>query len=688
MKNKITTPIQLGIFALIALLLAGVFLINAYIKKEKQRDLDDWAVRLGMVTENRSAAISNWLSAQTSTLEELSNNASLQLYLYQLSQRQQSPLATESAQLGFLRNLILASANRYGFSADSPDKNIPANLPRHSTRGLALLDKDKHLVAATAGMPQLGKIFSNTIDRAIQSGRSQISDIILDVNERALIGFAVPVPMVIGGKDTAQYSGVLFGVRAAQQDLYPLLSDGIPMTSKDEALLIKTEPNQLVFISPTQDASLPTRKTLPLDRSDLASVAAASAPGKFGQYQNYERRDVLSISRKIPSSDWVLVQQIDALEALQESNRHQQFLTTTFSLLLFFIAATLIAAWRHGSSVRALHDADTLRLQATALEQKTELLHAITSHVEAYVILLDEQQEILFANARLASVTATKSEELTGSTLISLLGPVNGQALSEPLRRVQTEHAIQHCIRQLIIGDEERVFECSLVPVDRVNDRSNTTLMVLHDITELQRIEHKHASLLRNLVNTLMHVVDLHDPNSAHHSAHVVEVSTAIGTALQLSEEDANALDMAASLANLGKIFVPKEILTSTAPLTDAEQALVRRHVQFGTELLKDLDFEGPVLDTISQKQELLDGSGYPKQLRGDEIILTARILAVANAFVALVSPRAYRSPATIQQALDQLVKDSNSHYDRRVVAALFHVTENNKDWSAWLEVD
>ena len=294
-----------------------------------------------------------------------------------------------------------------------------------------------------------------------------------------------------------------------------------------------------------------------------------------------------------------------------------------------------------------------------------------------------------FANARLASVTATKSEELTGSTLISLLGPVNGQALSEPLRRVQTEHAIQHCIRQLIIGDEERVFECSLVPVDRVNDRSNTTLMVLHDITELQRIEHKHASLLRNLVNTLMHVVDLHDPNSAHHSAHVVEVSTAIGTALQLSEEDANALDMAASLANLGKIFVPKEIPHQHPHRSQMQSiALVRRHVQFGTELLKDLDFEGPVLDTISQKQELLDGSGYPKQLRGDEIILTARILAVANAFVALVSPRAYRNPATIQQALDQLVKDSNSHYDRRVVAALFHVTENNKDWSAWLEVD
>jgi HD-GYP domain-containing protein (c-di-GMP phosphodiesterase class II) len=99
---------------------------------------------------------------------------------------------------------------------------------------------------------------------------------------------------------------------------------------------------------------------------------------------------------------------------------------------------------------------------------------------------------------------------------------------------------------------------------------------------------------------------------------------------------------------------------------------------------LQDLDFEGPVLDTIAQKQEHLDGSGYPNGLTGDDILLTARILAVSNAFVALVSPRAYRQAVSIEAALDQLLRESGSKFDRHVVAALFHVAENRSDWTDW----
>jgi len=182
-----------------------------------------------------------------------------------------------------------------------------------------------------------------------------------------------------------------------------------------------------------------------------------------------------------------------------------------------------------------------------------------------------------------------------------------------------------------------------------------------------------------------MHVVDLHDPNSANHSSRMVEVANAIGRELRLSPEDSRTLDLAASLANLGKIFVPREVLTKAEPLTAAEQALLQRHVQFGTEMLADLEFDGPVVDTIAQKQEHLDGSGYPNGLKGDGISLTARILAVSNAFVALLSPRAYRKPIGIQEALQQLLEECDSKYDRHVVAALFHVAENREDWSDWL---
>jgi len=150
---------------------------------------------------------------------------------------------------------------------------------------------------------------------------------------------------------------------------------------------------------------------------------------------------------------------------------------------------------------------------------------------------------------------------------------------------------------------------------------------------------------------------------------------------MQLSQQEMETLEMAASLANIGKLFVPAGILAKAGPLDEAEQAVLREHVQHALEILRGLEFDGPVLETIAQKQEHMDGSGYPLGLAGDAILPTARILAVANAFVALVSPRAWRKAVSAREALDRLLADSGSRYDRRVVAALMHVIENRPDW-------
>jgi PAS domain S-box-containing protein len=682
---KLSKPVLGGLIALLSLLVAGALLITVYVKQERQRDLDDWAIRLGMIAENRVNSIEIWLSSQTEGLSELANNASLQLYLWQLTKREEQNPTVEPAQLSYLRNLVLASAKRYGFMPDPQQPEIPANLPKVYDAGLALIDAKQRHVVSTTGMPEIGAVFRSAIQAALDNGKPAFSELVPDPYDRVLLGIAVPVPVVLGAQDNWAYGGVVFGVVNAERSLFPLLKAGVPITPSDESLLIGERDGQVVYLSPTRDAGTPTRKTLPMDRSRLASAAALRQPGAFGEYRNYQGREVLATSRALRSTPWVLLQEVDATQALMESNRHRRFLITAFSLLLFFFAAILVAAWRHGSSVRARHDADALRSKTLELEKQTELLHAVTDNTEAYVILMDAQQHVLFANAPLAAKLQVTAQELIGNSLAGVLGPANVQPMADAIEALQQDGATHHCTRQMVIDDEERSFQCSLVPVDRVGERYHAILLVLQDVTELQRAQQKHAMLMRNLVETLMHVVDLHDPNSANHSSRMAEVANAIGRELKLTPEDSRTLDLAASLANLGKIFVPREVLTKTSPLTEAEQALLQRHVQYGTEMLADLDFEGPVVDSIAQKQEHLDGSGYPNGLKGEAILLTARILAVSNAFVALVSPRAYRAPIGIDEALDRLLKDSTTKYDRRVVAALFHVAENRKDWSDWL---
>ncbi len=140
---NIRRSVTAAILALVVLVGAGGLLINLYIEDERQRDLLQWESRLGLVADSKADALARSLAADQRDLRELANNASLQLYLWQLvrARQQQTPDGeqAESAQQAYLRNLMLAAAERGGYMPD-PAARVPANLPRSLSYGLALLD--------------------------------------------------------------------------------------------------------------------------------------------------------------------------------------------------------------------------------------------------------------------------------------------------------------------------------------------------------------------------------------------------------------------------------------------------------------------------------------------------------------------------------------------------------------------
>ena len=136
---------------------------------------------------------------------------------------------------------------------------------------------------------------------------------------------------------------------------------------------------------------------------------------------------------------------------------------------------------------------------------------------------------------------------------------------------------------------------------------------------------------------------------------------------------------------NVGKIKTP-EALFSEKALTPENKDQIRKSILESADLLKDIEFDGPVVDTLRQAMEHVDGSG-PLGLKADEIILTARIIAVANAFVAMVSTRAYREAMSIDTALDELHKLVDKTYSRKVVAALEHYIENAGGRESWGQI-
>ena len=128
-------------------------------------------------------------------------------------------------------------------------------------------------------------------------------------------------------------------------------------------------------------------------------------------------------------------------------------------------------------------------------------------------------------------------------------------------------------------------------------------------------------------------------------------------------------------------------MLTNIEPLTKEEELMLRKHVDYSVEILQDIEFDGPVITFIQQKNERLDGGGYPEGVSEDDIVQESRILSVANAFVAMTSSRAYRSGMPIKEVLDVLMSEADSRYDRHVIAALFHVVENHSAWLSWQQV-
>jgi len=683
--SRLSIVIPVG--ALIILVLVGAFFINAYIDQERERDLLQWEARLGLVADTKVDAIESFLNKTFDDLQELADNASLQLYLGQLLRPERSAAAdTEAAPLSYLRNLVLASANRYGYwFGDGP--RINANVPVTAASGLALLDRDFNVIVATPGMPPIGAAYRETLERALGGVGRQANGIVPESQDRAVIVLAVPVEAVMGSTAAGgdDKIGLLVGIKDAERELFPIVASGAGFAEDSEAILLEMRGDRVVYLSSTNDGTKPMRRSLPANRARLAAAQAVQTLDDFDILNSYAGRPVLQVSRRVERQTWVLAQQVDAVQALSESKQRRRFLLVSLSLLLLTIVAITVAAWRHGSSVRAQQQAAELRDTALKLQKQTELLHAISDNVDVLTILVDDTQKIVFTNQALANASGMRLTELLEVDMAAALGAATAAELDDGIRQARSTNEPAHRVMSLRLGARDAVYHTSFIPVARIGQHENPLLLVFSDITRLQRAQRRHESLLRNLVRTLVQVVDLHDPYYAFHSARIAEVAVAIGREMGLNRRDLETLELAATLAHVGKIAIPREVLVKTGTLTDDEQQLLRAHVENGLALLRNVDFEGPVLETIAQKQEHIDGSGYPKGLTGDRMTLPGKILAVANAFVALISPRAYRHALPVDHAVDRLMRDADVLYDRQVLAALFHVAENVQDsWSAW----
>ncbi|MCX7918177.1 MAG: PAS domain S-box protein [bacterium] len=194
-----------------------------------------------------------------------------------------------------------------------------------------------------------------------------------------------------------------------------------------------------------------------------------------------------------------------------------------------------------------------------------------------------------------------------------------------------------------------------------ITDRKQAEVALRNSFEQVRRA-------LEGTVGAIAETVEKRDPYTAGHQRGVAKLAVAIAQALQLSSQQIEGIRVAGILHDIGKMYIPAEILTKPTKLTELEFNLIKTHAESGYDILKGIEFPWPVAQIVFQHHERLNGSGYPKGLPEEAILLEAKIIAVADVVEAMASNRPYRPMLGVEVALDEIAKNCHILYDARIV--------------------
>jgi len=190
---------------------------------------------------------------------------------------------------------------------------------------------------------------------------------------------------------------------------------------------------------------------------------------------------------------------------------------------------------------------------------------------------------------------------------------------------------------------------------------------VSNDITKRKQAEERLKKTINATIETVSKTIEAKDPYTSGHQQRVSQLSTAIAKELNLSPDKIEGIRIASLIHDIGKIGLPSEILSKPTKLTDIEFNLIKEHSQKGYNILKPIDFSYPIAQIVLQHHERLNGSGYPQGLKGEKILLEAKIIGIADVVEAMSSHRPYRPAWGIDKALEEISKNKGILYDPEV---------------------
>lgn len=319
------------------------------------------------------------------------------------------------------------------------------------------------------------------------------------------------------------------------------------------------------------------------------------------------------------------------------------------------------------------------------LRKNRNFLLKVIDTVPNNIFVKDKDGKYLMVNDSFAELYNTKPKKMIGKTDRELIA-------RSKIKTVDLESVIKDDFnvingkKKILIPEESFSlengktiwFQTTKVPLDSPNI-PDVLLGVSIDITALKDSFYRLQELMEETVNGLVLAVEKRDPYTAGHQRRVSLLANAIAEKMGLEKTKAAGLRIAAIVHDIGKINVPAEILSKPGRLTNAEFDLIKTHPHAGFEILSTINFPWPVAEIVLQHQERINGSGYPNGLKGNEILIEARIISVADVVEAIASHRPYRPSLGLEYALNEIASKKGILYDIKVAEACLDLFKNKE---------
>jgi PAS domain S-box-containing protein/putative nucleotidyltransferase with HDIG domain len=324
--------------------------------------------------------------------------------------------------------------------------------------------------------------------------------------------------------------------------------------------------------------------------------------------------------------------------------------------------------------------------QEESLKQSEDKYKTLTEKAVVGIYIIQDAK-MVYVNPSCASTFGYLPEEIINKlSPKDLIHQDDIQAVMNRLKERLDSKIEKNIISYKAIKKDGSLINIEVYGMSIVYEGRPAVMGTLNDVTDRKKAEEdlkasyiKTEKVLEETIKTLATIVEIRDPYTAGHQQKVAQIAISIAKEMGLEEDIVNAINTAAIIHDIGKISIANSILSKPGKISNLEYEMIKTHSENGYEMLKNIDFSWPIANIVLQHHERINGSGYPNGLKGDDILLEAKIIAVADTIEAIASHRPYRPSLGVDQALKEIEKNKGILYDSGIVDACIKIFKQDK---------